>query len=122
MDGSSSTSPGRRSRRATSPPGRFLARWDEVLIGYDRRDRILSDAVAGDVIRRKNGDFLPSFTVDGYVGGTWSVVSSPAEAILEIVPSVPVGQAARTELIGEAERLVRFMAPEASRHHVRWTS
>jgi hypothetical protein len=103
-------------------PGRFLARWDEVLIGYDRRERILPDAVAGDVIRKKNGDFLPSFTVDGFVAGTWSVASSPAEAILEIGPSVPVGQAARTELTDEAERLVRFMAPEATRHDVRWSS
>jgi hypothetical protein len=103
-------------------PGRFLARWDEVLIGYDRRDRILPEAVVGDVIRRKNGDFLPSFTVDGYVAGTWSVASSPAEAILEIVPSVAVAAAARTELTGEAERLVRFMAPEAARHDVRWAT
>jgi hypothetical protein len=111
------------SRLATGDepaPGRFLARWDEVLIGYDRRDRILPDAVAGDVIRRKNGDFLPSFTDDGYVAGTWSVASSLAEAILEIVPSVPVGSAARAELTEEAERLVRFMAPQAARHDVRW--
>ena len=50
----------------TAPP-RFLARWDSVIIGYERRDRILPDAVAGDVIRPKNGDFLPSFTVDGRV-------------------------------------------------------
>jgi hypothetical protein len=103
-------------------PGRFLARWDEVLIGYDRRDRILPAGVAVDVIRKKNGDFLPSFTVDGYVAGTWSVASSPAESILEIVPSVPVGAASRTGLTGEAERLVRFMVPAAARHGVRWAT
>lgn len=101
-------------------PGRFLARWDEVLIGYDRRERILPEAVVDDVIRRKNGDFLPSFTVDGYVAGTWSVASSATEAILEVVPSVPVAAADRAGLTDEGERLVRFVAPEAARHGVRW--
>ena len=46
-------------------------------------------------------------------------IHDPA-AILAIVPSVPVGAAARTELTEEAERLVRFMAPEAARHEIRW--
>ena len=64
-------------------PPRFLARWDSVVIGYERRDRILPDAIAGDVIRPKNGDFLPSFTVDGHVAGTWSVATTPKEAVLE---------------------------------------
>ncbi len=103
-------------------PGRFLARWDEVLIGYDRRERILPEAVAGDVIRRKNGVFLPSFTVDGYVAGTWSVASSPTEAVLELAPSAAVAPADRAGLTDEAERLVRFIAPEAGRHDVAWRS
>ena len=101
-------------------PGRLLARWDSSLIGYDRRDRILPDAVAGDVIRTKNGDFLPAFTVDGYVAGTWSVVAAPAEAVLDIAPSVSVPASARIGLIAEAERLIRFIAPGATRHEVRW--
>ena len=93
-----------------------------MVIGYERRDRILPDTVAGDVIRSKNGDFLPSFTVDGYVAGTWSVATTPKEAVLEITPSVAVPASARTQLTEEAERLVRFMAPGASRHEVRWAS
>ena len=102
-------------------PVRFLARWDSAIIGYDRRDRILPDAVATDVVRTKNGDFQPSFTVDGYVAGVWSVANTPAETILQITPSVPVPDAARTELIEEAERLIRFIAPDATRHAVRWS-
>jgi hypothetical protein len=100
--------------------GRLLARWDSILIGYDRRDRILPDAIAGDVIRAKNGDFLPAFTVDGCVAGTWSVVTATAGAVLEMAPSVRVPPAARTELTEEAERLIRFIEPEADRHEVRW--
>jgi hypothetical protein len=91
-----------------------------VLIGYDRRERILPEAVNGDVIRRKNGDFLPSFTVDGYVAGSWSVANVKSEAILELVPSVSVLPTDRVGLTEEAERLVRFTAPEAGLHGVRW--
>ena len=54
-------------------PGRFLARWDSVVIGYDVRDRIMPDALFPVVVRVKNGDFLPTFTVDGFVAGSWAV-------------------------------------------------
>jgi len=101
-------------------PPRFLARWDSAIIGYERRDRILPDSVAGDVIRSKNGDFLPSFTVDGYVAGTWSVTRKAKETALEITPSVDVPAATRTELTDEAERLARFITRDAGNHIVRW--
>ena len=101
-------------------PGRFLSRWDSVLIGYDRRERILPAAVAGEVIRARNGDFLPAFTVDGFVAGTWSVAEDKGEAVLTLSPLDPVGPADRTGLEEEAERLVRYVAAEASRHEVRW--
>ena len=110
-------------------PSRFLARWDNLIIGYERRDRILPDAVAPDVVRKQNADIASSFTVDGYVAGTWSVSSGPraaiaggGEAVLELVPSIVVPDAARTELTEEAERLVRFVAPDAVRHDVRWVA
>jgi hypothetical protein len=101
-------------------PGRFLARWDSILIGYERRDRILPDAVAPEVIRARNGDFLPSFTVDGYVAGTWSVATKASEAVLELTPSVAVPATARASLTEEAERLARFVGRDATRHGVRW--
>ena len=53
-------------------PGRFLARWDSVVIGYDVRDRIMPDELFHVVVRIKNGDFLPTFTVDGFVAGSWT--------------------------------------------------
>ena len=72
--------------------------------------------VDGRVVRtasgRNNEKLLPrSFRVADLEG---------KEARLEIVPSVVMRAGARTELTDEAERLVRFMAPEASRHAVKW--
>lgn len=101
---------------------RFLSRWDSVLIGYHRRERILPDGIAGDVVRAKNGDFLPAFTVDGFVAGTWSTEAGPAGASIALTASVPIAPGARRELSDEAERLVRFIAPEAARHEVRWAT
>ena len=100
-------------------PPRFLARWDSVLIGYDVRDRILPAAIAPAVMR-KNADVLPSFTVDGFVAGTWGIETARDEAVMTITPATKVPRPARTELTEEAERLVRFAAADASRHEVRW--
>jgi len=74
------------------------------------------------VIQRKNGDFLPSFTVDGLVAGTWSVTKTAEEATLELAPTEPVPRAARSELTEEAEWLVRFIGRDAARHNVRWAA
>ena len=101
-------------------PGRFLARWDSVIIGYEGRDRILPVSLAPTVIKRKNGDFLPSFTVDGLVAGTWSVTSGSGTTTLEIRPAGPVPAATRNQLSEEADGLVRFIARDAGRIEVRW--
>jgi hypothetical protein len=103
----------------TDAPVRFLARWDSVLIGYDVRDRILPDTYRAAVIK-KNGDFLPSILVDGLVAGLWAVETTRSEAVLTISPFTKVAVAIRTELEAEAERLVRFVEPEATRHAVAW--
>jgi len=101
-------------------PGRFLARWDSVIIGYEGRERILPEALVPAVIIRKNGDFLPSFTVDGFVAGTWSVSSEAGTTTLEIKSVSTVPKPARAELTNEAERLARFITRDEGRAEVRW--
>jgi Winged helix DNA-binding domain len=100
-------------------PVRFLARWDSVLISYDVRDRILPDAHR-DAVIKKNGDILPTILVDGLVAGLWAAVAKKGEAVLTISPFGKVPAAARRDLEAEAERLVRFVEPEASRYGVAW--
>ena len=100
-------------------PSRFLARWDSVIIGYEARDRILPPGLAPAVIR-KNADIRATFTVDGYVAGTWSVTASGGSTTLEVRPAATLPKAARTELTDEAERLVRFIGRDAKGHEVRW--
>jgi hypothetical protein len=102
-------------------PGRFLARWDSVVLGYEARDRILPPDLASTVIK-KNADILATFTVDGFVAGTWSVADKGGSTILEVSPAARVPKGARTELTDEAERLVRFVARHAGTTEVRWTA
>ena len=102
-------------------PARFLARWDSILIGYDVRDRILPDAYRPAVVR-KNGDFLPSFLVDGFVAGLWAPDRTGVEAAITLTPFAAVGRADRRALVDEAERLIRFIEPDARTHAVRWAT
>lgn len=100
-------------------PPRFLARWDSVLIAYDGRARIIADRHRTAVIKA-NGDFLPTFLVDGFVAGLWSIDVSKGAAVLRLEPFGRVPTADRTGLEDEGQRLVRYHEPDADRHEVRW--
>ena len=54
---------------AAAPP-RLLPMWDEILLGFRDRTRVISDEDRARVISR-NGDVLPTFLVDGRVAGFW---------------------------------------------------
>ena len=103
---------------AFAPP-RFLSRWDSVLISYDARERILPPAYR-DAVIKKNGDFLPTFVIDGFVAGLWSVMTTKGVATLRLEPFETIGAADRRALEVEAEALVRFVAREAKDHAVTW--
>ena len=102
-------------------PARFLSRWDSVLIGYDIRDRILPDTYREAVIK-ENGDFRPTFLVDGFVAGLWSVKTERGEAVLSLNPLARVPKVDRLALEEEGERLVRYVEPDAESHGVAWES
>ncbi len=100
-------------------PVRFLSRWDSALISYDQRERILPAAHRA-AVAKKNGDILPTFLVDGFVAGLWSVTRAKSAATLELTPFGLVGAADRRALEEEGERLVRFVDADANSHGVHW--
>jgi winged helix DNA-binding protein len=61
----------------------------------------------------------PTFLVDGFVAGRWTIAVRPREAVLELKPFKPLARADRTALVDEGEKLVRFYAPESKTHGVR---
>jgi hypothetical protein len=110
-------------RRAPLPPAdapappRFLGRWDNVLIGYDRRARILPDAYADRKIGLA-GDQV--FLVDGLVAGIW-VVERGSAATIVLEALAPLPRRARRAVEDEADLLVRWHEPDADAHRVRWS-
>jgi hypothetical protein len=101
-------------------PVRFLARWDSLLVSYDARLRMLPDEYRP-AVYKKNADILATFLVDGFVAGTWTWEVAKGIAAIDLQPLQSIGPRVRTDLTGEAERLIRFVEPEATRHEVRWT-
>lgn len=59
-------------------PVRFMPKWDNVLLGFDDRRRMLSDEHRRTVVL-KNGDVAPTVLVDGVVAGIWRVERSRVE-------------------------------------------
>jgi hypothetical protein len=64
---------------ATLAPPRLLPMWDNVLLVYKDRRRIIPEDYRK-VILRTNGDSLPALLVDGYVAGVWRPVDGGIEA------------------------------------------
>jgi DNA glycosylase AlkZ-like len=88
-------------RDTTPAPVRFLPKWDNVLLGYADRTRVISDEHRKIVIG-KNGDVAQTFLVDGFVAGLWRVVKGRVE--IEPFGRIP------KEVDAEARRLEAWMA------------
>ena len=69
----------------TPAPPRLLPMWDETLLAYLDRSRIIPPELRQHVIRQ-NGDVLPTLLVDGYVAGVWR----PTEAGIEATAFQPL--------------------------------
>jgi hypothetical protein len=90
----------------TPAPVRFLPKWDSAMLAYSppERIRILPEHYRKTVIR-KNGDVLPTFLVDGFVAGSWSVTKKR----LKLDPFEPLPRKIRAELDVEGSRLLGFL-------------
>jgi hypothetical protein len=89
----------------TPAPVRFLPKWDNVLLAWADRTRVLPEEYRKTVIG-KNGDVAQTFLVDGVVAGMWTV--EQGRVVLE--PFAPLPRAVRPEVEDEARRLEAFLA------------
>jgi hypothetical protein len=108
-----------RPSAEVAAPARFLARFDAAILGHaaPERTRILPEAFRKQVIFA--AEVWPTFLVDGFVAGRWTVAVRPKEAVLELKPFKPLARADRAALVEEGEKLIRFYAPESKSHGVR---
>ena len=100
----------------TPAPPRFLPAFDNAVLGYDDRSRIIDDADRG--LSVAGARFL---LVDGRVRATWTIREQDADAELEISPlagwsATTAGE--RDEVGEEGLRLLTFLTPGATTRRI----
>ena len=107
-----------RPDETTPAPPRLLAMWDNILLAYHDRSRVIPPGYRK-LVTRSNGDVLPTLLVDGYVAGVWRPVEGGIEATAfhDLPDDVWDGLAA------EARSLTTFLAdrdPNVYRRYTHW--
>jgi hypothetical protein len=101
----------------TPAPVRFMAEFDNLMIGYADRTRVLSEDH-----RRKvftiNGIIKGTVLYDGFVVATWKATVTRKAARLTVQPLERLLRAARPRIGAEADHLLDFLAPNADVHLV----
>ncbi len=94
----------------TPAPVRYLAEFENMLLSYDDRTRIMNDDYRQRILT-PNGIFPGVFTVDGFVAGTWKVSATKKAATLTVTPFAKLPKRAVKELEAEGALLLSFAAP-----------
>ncbi|MET0190003.1 MAG: crosslink repair DNA glycosylase YcaQ family protein, partial [Pseudonocardia sediminis] len=89
----------------TPAPVRFLPAFDNAILGYDDRSRIIDDAHRGLSV---NGD--RAVLVDGRVAATWTVEDST----VVVTPLRRFSRADRTDVAEEGRRVAGFLSEGSS--------
>jgi hypothetical protein len=104
----------------TPAPVRFLPDYDNLLLSYADRRRVISDEHRPRVMPGGNLRLLPTFLVDGFVRGVWAIERKRAAATLVLEPFETIPKKVRSELADEGEKLLRFVEPDARTFDVRF--
>jgi hypothetical protein len=91
----------------TPAPVRFLPEFDNVLVAYSDRTRIIPDPHRARVVHDLG---TPMVLINGVVAGTWKVAPGDDVAVLRIATFERVSKADRTSLEEEGRRLLAFVA------------
>lgn len=101
-------------------PPRFLYDYDNLLLSYADRSRVVTD----DVKRQRydpHGPVPQLLLVDGFTAGDWRLAKHEDGALLTVRPFRRLTSAERAEVTSEAAGLLEFLQPGAA-HDVRITA
>jgi hypothetical protein len=100
---------------STKLPVRFLSRWDQVLLAYADRDRIIPPEL-GPLRLTLSGD--QTVTIDGRVAASWTLERATRRVKVVIEPHVEIRKSALPQVRAEATRTASFAEPEAEQIEV----
>ncbi|MFD2611364.1 winged helix DNA-binding domain-containing protein [Paenibacillus gansuensis] len=86
---------------------RFLGEFDNMLLSYADRSRVMDEACRKRVFT-VNGIIRATFLVDGYVSGTWKLTSGRHGTELHIEPFCKLTEQERDALSEEGTRMLQF--------------
>ena len=89
---------------------RLLARWEQPLLAYADRERIIPLEVQP-LKLTLSGD--STVTVDGRVAASWRLERGRGAVRLTVTPHIEIRRSVRAEVRAEAERTARFCEPDA---------
>jgi hypothetical protein len=98
-------------RASTAAPVRFLPEYDNVLVAYSDRSRIIPPAYHKRVTTELG---RPPILVDGLVRGFWSIERRGRAAALDVELFERVTPAVKAAIEREGTRLMAFVAPDAA--------
>lgn len=101
-----------RPRADVGAPVRFLPRYDELLISYQHRDRVIAPAHRR-AVYTKNAIVEAVVMMDGFAAGTWRLDRAKDEAVLAVAPFARLAARDRRAVETEGEALLSFLAPDA---------
>jgi len=104
----------------TPAPVRFLPEYDNLILAYADRTRMLTRAVQ-EAIWTKNG-LLSTALVDGTVAASWKITRDRKRATLTIDVLRRIAKSDRAALAEEGTRLLAFTDPEVADHDVRFAT
>jgi hypothetical protein len=95
---------------STKLPPRFLSRWDQALLAYADRERIIPVEIQG-LRLTLSGD--ATVTVDGRVAASWRLDRGRKTVRVLITPHVDIRRSALPGIRAEARRTAVFCVPDA---------
>ncbi|MFC4103272.1 winged helix DNA-binding domain-containing protein [Paenibacillus xanthanilyticus] len=101
----------------TPAPVRFLGEFDNMLLAYHDRSRIMNASIKPRVFT-KNGIIRAAVLVDGFVRGIWSIEERKGTATLTVELFGPISDTEKQDMEEEGWRLLQFAAPDAAHHDI----
>ena len=111
---------GPRPDEDTPAPMRFLQEFDNVLMGYQERARIL-DTAHRPFVLLPGLRVASTILIDGRIAASWKLERVKKRAVLSIQPFQKLSKQATTDIVGEGMRLSQFMEPDALGHDINWS-